>query len=509
MIKIKNIIGILALSALTVACSEDTMDRINKDNAHPGAETVNAKFQVTDAIVSSVFTTNTGNLAWYVSIYTEQTFGTGNNQAKNAELRNTNETAASTTFNNEWNGTYANLMNIYQMMDKCKDGGLNAGQLDIKGMAEVLAAYNWGIMTDLFGDIPCSEALQSGISAPALDSQEDIYKTIISLLDSAIEDLQKASDEGMTYAKSQDVLYNGDLKQWLGLAHGLKARYLLHKMGRDNSVLSTVVSEANAAIQAGFKDARLDVFDGDAQINAWSAYWYSRDYIGSTTTVDNLMTERNDPRESLYNWDAPTQWYGNPSLGLGVPGNQEQATATYSLPVPYWLYNGVAGASVGSHLFSTSELYFILAEAKIRLGQDGKADFQAAVKAALADYAYACSTEFSDEEVAAYLEGIDSKYTASPLTELFVQKYLAQARDEQLETYNDMRRCKYVDGSYAVALTNPNNTNSAGANRWPVRLPYGNSDVLSNPKVAAAFGSGNDAGMYIFTENVWWAGGSK
>ena len=57
-------------------------------------------------------------------------------------------------------------------------------------------------------------------------------------------------------------------------------------------------------------------------------------------------------------------------------------------------------------------------------------------------------------------------------------------------------------------MTNPNNT-QAGQNRFPLRLPYGSSDVLSNPNVKEAFGSGNDAGKYIFTENVWWAGGNR
>ena len=71
-----------------------------------------------------------------------------------------------------------------------------------------------------------------------------------------------------------------------------------------------------------------------------------------------------------------------------------------------------------------------------------------------------------------------------------------------------MRRCKYVDGSYPVTMVNPNNNNAVG-NRWPLRLPYGNSDVISNPNVKAAFGSGNEAGMYIFTKPVWWAGGQQ
>lgn len=57
MMNFKNIFGILAISAvsmMTVSCSEDIMDRINKDEAHPGESVVSAKFQLTDAIVSSV-----------------------------------------------------------------------------------------------------------------------------------------------------------------------------------------------------------------------------------------------------------------------------------------------------------------------------------------------------------------------------------------------------------------------------------------------------------------------
>lgn len=57
MMNFKNIFGILAISAvsmMTVSCSEDIMDRINTDQAHPGESVVSAKFQLTDAIVSSV-----------------------------------------------------------------------------------------------------------------------------------------------------------------------------------------------------------------------------------------------------------------------------------------------------------------------------------------------------------------------------------------------------------------------------------------------------------------------
>jgi hypothetical protein len=210
-------------------------------------ESLAAKFQLTDAIVSSVFTTNGGSFAWYVSSYTEQLFGCGNNQLKNAELRNANETAASATFNNEWDGTYLSLNNIQQMITKCESGA-NAGQADILGMAQILAAYDWGIMTDMFGNIPCSEAFKA--SAPKVDSQESIYENINNLLDAAIVNLGKAIDGKMKNAGSQDLLFNGNCSKWRGLAHALKARYLLHKAGRvddKNTLYTQVLSETDAA----------------------------------------------------------------------------------------------------------------------------------------------------------------------------------------------------------------------------------------------------------------------
>lgn len=484
------------------------MDRINKDEAHPGQDVVSAKFQLTDAIVASVFTTNTGNFSWYVASYTEQLLGTGNNQAKNAELRNVNEIAASSTFENEWNGTYLNLNNIQQMIEKCNEGGNSAGQLDIQGMGQVLAAFNWGVMTDLFGDIPCSEAFK--VSAPKLDKQEDIYKHIFELLDAAIANFNNAGS--MKNAGGNDVLFNGDVAKWRGLAHALKARYLLHEAGRaadKNAQYAQVLTEVNAAIADGFDGANLNIFDGDAQFDAWSAYWYSRSYTASSKTVDDLMVARQDPRETIYNYNG-ADWYGAPAeLGLMTPGDAEAAGATDATNFPLWFLNGISGVHIPSHLMSKAELYFISAEMKARLGQDAKADFETAVKASLDDYATVGDTEFDAADVDAYLAGeTATKFAANPLSEILVQKYIAQTRDEQLETYNDMRRCKYVDGSYPVAMTNPRNT-QANTNRWPLRLPYGSSDVLSNPNVSAAFGSGNEAGQYIFTENVWWAGGNR
>ena len=491
--KMKYLYGLALATMLFSSCSENLMDRVNRKETSKTADKVAAKFQLTDAEVATAYSTVNGAYAWYVSSYTEQLFGTGNNQMMKAELRNPSETASATTFNNEWNSTYLNLHNIYQMIEKCSEGGINASQSDLLGMAQILNAINWGVLTDLHGDVPFTECF-TGNPAPKIDTQESIYTAILKMLDDAQTNLAN----GGSNAGEQDLFFGGDTEKWSAFGHAVKARYLLHTYGRNKSVLSEVVKEAQAAIDGGFTGCYLKVFNGVTADNAWSAYQWSRYYIGSNKTVDDLMLEREDPREPIYNMDMSGENI------IGEPGNSDQATLVQALNEPAWLENGAANLVI----MSESELYFILAEAQAILGQDATTAFEKAVSSNVKEYFAIAGEEIEDADVEDYIEGLADLFAADPLKEIRIQKYLAQTRGEVIETYNDMRRIIYTDGKYPVEMKNPNNTSSVG-NRWPLRLPYGDSDVVSNPNVTAAFGSGNEAGMYIFTENVWWAGGNR
>ena len=493
--KMKYLYGLALATMLFSSCSENLMDRVNRKETSKTADKVAAKFQLTDAEVATAYSTVNGAYAWYVSSYTEQLFGTGNNQMMKAELRNPSETASATTFNNEWNSTYLNLHNIYQMIEKCSEGGIDADKSDLLGMAQILNAINWGVLTDLHGDVPFTECF-TGNPAPKIDTQESIYTAILAMLDDAQTNLAN----GGSNAGEQDLFFGGDTEKWSAFGHAVKARYLLHTYGRNKSVLSEVVKEAQAAIDGGFTGCYLKVFNGVSADNAWSAYQWSRYYIGSNKTVDDLMLERKDPREPLYNYDGLETGEDI----IGEPGNADQATLVEALNEPAWLENGGANLVI----MSESELYFILAEAQAILGQDATDAFEKAVSSNVKEYYAISGEEIDDADVEAYIEGLEDFYTADPLKEIRIQKYLAQTRGEVIETYNDIRRINYTDGKYPVEMKNPNNTSSVG-NRWPLRLPYGDSDVVSNPNVTAAFGSGNEAGMYIFTENVWWAGGNR
>ena len=485
----KNIYIALAVAMMGfTACSEDTFDYINKDTYHPAPEVVPAYLQLSEAIMNTGFSTVSGDLAFYLSSLNEQNIGVGNNQLMKAELRNSIEWANSSTFNNVWSSTYGNLLNIQQMIDKVENGVTgNEGHYDVLGIAQVLKVMEFGILTDMFGDIPYSEALKGQeCLQPKLDAQKDIYADLLVTLDKAIGNLETAVSEKLNNVKDQDLVFGGDMNQWLASAYGLKARYLIHQTAVDKSVLASAASAAQKAIDLGFTGMKIKEFNGVTCDNPWSAFIWSRSYIASSARVAKMMEATGDPRLNAYT--------ANGQATLVEPGDAEAAKVMDgSLGYP-------TGYDLGSqpiHLWSQSEIYFILAEAQLRQGQDATEAFQAAVTSAVTDILTIIGEDASGAgDFAASL----GKPT---LKLLFEQKYLAQCVDEQVETYNDIRRCEAM-GERHITLTNPYNT-QGGMNRVPKRLPYGNDSVLNNPTIAEAYGDG----FYVYDQPVWWAGGSR
>lgn len=501
----KYILFSLAALSLALTACEDELDKINERPDNPSDEMISPDLQLTDGIMSTGYTTTSGALAWYVSSYTEQLVGVGYNQLYQTEMRNVSTVASSSTFNNEWNGTYANVLNLKLALAKAEEGGLYSGYVDVRGMLKTMLALNYGVLTDMFGDIPCSEA--GLVKQPKLDSQREVYNEIFTLLDGALSDFDAAEADGVSLAGEHDILYNGDLDKWKAFAYALKARYKLHLMHVDGNARSEALAAAQTAKELGFDGAEITGFTGYASnsCNPWAAFWEDRNYNAASTTLNDILAERNDPRQPVYL--APWTYDGAQVLAAGParPGVREDAQVIYGLSVgegfavPAWLnaYEYAAAETASIHLLSKSELYFILAELEAREGSDYSDDLATAVEASFADYGsfgIALSGNAAD-----YVASLSARLQNGAVKEILVQKYIAQARDEQLETYNDLRRAAALGESY-VTLTNALNTQN-GANRWPLRLPYGNSDVVSNPNVKEAYGDG----MYVYSEPVWWA----
>ena len=99
------------------------------------------------------------------------------------------------------------------------------------GVAKILMAYNLGIATSFWGDVPYSAAFDENNNKATYDTQEEIYQTIQDLLEDAISDLNLPT--GDIALGGEDLIYNGNVALWIGTARALKARFYMHLVKRD------------------------------------------------------------------------------------------------------------------------------------------------------------------------------------------------------------------------------------------------------------------------------------
>lgn len=507
----KALLATAVIASSFASCSEDVMDEINKDVNH--VTDVPAKLILTDVMTSTAFSVVGGDFNTYLGIYVEHEIGS-HNQTYRAEYRN-GEPSAAGTFNNVWSGTYTTLKDAKIVIAKCSEGGTQDGNYVSRGIAEVLAAYNLAVLTDMYGDVPWTEACDYKISmTPKIDKQEDVYKDIIKYIDAAIEDLQKSD---VLAVGAQDLIYGGDAKKWLKAAYGLKARYTMHLINRSsnlNADMQMVLDCVAKSFASADEQFSFNKYNTGVNINPLFGFFWARQGLAASKSMFDKLVERHDPRVGRSFMDPVEQVViasaDDELLNLAKNADLKQSQLEYTNS----MY--VASQSAPTHLLSYHEVLFLKAEALFRLGQNAEAQaaLKEAVVAGLANTemnvasalastswgGFKVSTEaVTPAAAAAYFDtNVAPLFLANPLKEIMLQKYIAfhGANGESTECYNDVRRMKAMNNDF-YGLKNPN--------KFPLRCPYGNDDTTANPNVKAAYGDG----QYVYTEAVWWAGGSR
>ncbi|MCS4228762.1 SusD/RagB family nutrient-binding outer membrane lipoprotein [Sphingobacterium sp. BIGb0165] len=525
-----NIVGLLAMGVLAApviftSCSEDAMDKINENVNKP--TDVQAKFVLTDVITRTAFYNVGGDFNTYLSTYVEHEVGVFN-QTWNAEHR-TNEPSAASTFNNTWGNMYFALRDARIVIEKCSEGGPQAGNYTTLGMGQVMAAYNLALLTDMFGDVPYSEGFKPlEIKNPKLDKQQELYKQVIAYLDAAIANLPKGDTHASGAAGGQDILYNGNSAKWLKFAYGLKARYgmrLLNVSSNKSAALTEVIANVDKSFASASDEAKFAQYS-KTNLNPLFDFQWSRDGLAASKSLADKMVARKDPR-LVRDFFTPQ----NSKTGVWTQVNDIASNvASYKLLAPngeseqvqyqYLTSTFVFSQTAPTQFLSYHELLFLKAEAMQRLGQGVNtveavlkdaviasiANSEVSVNAALVAPTVAANgtmVETSDKITSSaasdyFNNNVKPLFQANALKEIANQKYLAffGASGESTEMYNDIRRWK-ANGENLIELKNPG--------KFPLRLPYGNDDTTTNPNVQAAYGNG----QYVYTENVWWAGGTR
>src|SRR6185503_3686036 len=93
-----------------------------------------------------------------------------------------------TNRDSDWDKIYNGLFDAKDVITR----GTTQGLWHHVAVAKILTANALGYLTDIYGDIPYSEALQGpSVPTPHFDSQANIYDVIFSLLEQSVIELDK------------------------------------------------------------------------------------------------------------------------------------------------------------------------------------------------------------------------------------------------------------------------------------------------------------------------------
>ncbi|WP_183575091.1 SusD/RagB family nutrient-binding outer membrane lipoprotein [Mucilaginibacter sp. X5P1] len=369
----------------------------------------------------------------------------------------------------DWSAYYASaLINLKIMNSKAEADG----KTNYAAVAKILTALTLGNATDLWGDIPYSQAFKGTSNlTPVFDKQEVIYKDIQSLLDSAIVNINAAST---IVPGSDDYFYSGDMTKWKKLAYTLKARYYMHLTKAPGYTAATQAQLALTALANGLASNDDDLqfaYPGAAgQENPWFDNFNPvSTAILASHFVDTLVS-RTDPR--LSKMVAPASSTGL-YTGFQIGGNTGDLLS-YSLPTAYYM-----GIGATNYIVSYSESLFLQAEATSIVSGYAAAQpiYQNAIRAHMSKLSVA------DADITTYLGKRGALTAANAVQRIIEEKYVANFLN--LEIFNDWRRT-----GYPTLVKVPNALSDI-----PRRLLYPEVEIISNPQPQETA---------KLTDRVWW-----
>jgi len=153
----------------------------------------------------------------YIDINSDIAFGAGANAVSNGSYL---PSASSTV----WDNSYTQIRAVNYLLEKAPGSNLGTAIDRWVGEALFFRAYYYNLMSQKYGDLPQSEALQGAAkTAPVYDSQHDIYVQILKWLDEANTELgaMVAAPGSISLPLTGDIYLGNDLFNQVGISAGL------------------------------------------------------------------------------------------------------------------------------------------------------------------------------------------------------------------------------------------------------------------------------------------------
>ncbi|GHT50665.1 hypothetical protein FACS189440_18490 [Bacteroidia bacterium] len=306
-------------------------------------------------------------------------------------------------------------------------------------IAEALSIFTWQLITDVWGDMPYSEALKGneGLLHPKQDKQQDIYADLLTRINALLTiDLSSSSIAG-----SYDYVYGGNLDAWYKFANALKVKLTLRLSETDqynNAALLSFIQSADLLTASAKIPGKVwdDAVEGKRhpmrEFQAGGANYLSQNLIASKNFFDYL-SENSDPRlEKLFS-GSKGAFFGDfdskdDSDGNGTPDDKE----TYA--------SIVFGGNMDLIFISDWEVNFYIAEVYARANDftNAKKYYDAAVTASLEQHGIA-STEIIETGYAKFT----ATSTEAAIKQIGMQKWVANANYQHIESFLERNRTKY------------------------------------------------------------------
>ena len=274
--KYKVIILSLLISFMGASCEDWLYDNVNEDAAH----------EVLPQQVLPVVLFYSAQLQFdhaEYGAYLTQTLTTGGrNQTSSFAYKSGWGDFLTMNRHPQWRRHFYDIgVNAKEIIDEAHEA--QAWNLELIG--RTLRLMSTQMTTDLFGDMPRSEAYES--NSPHYDTQESIYEWMNQEIEELIgmyeDPTYTEAATNIPIDQSIDRVFAGDLNKWKHYTYALKARLLLRKLPNWENNAATcqaIITAVNRALE-GWEDV-LYRFDGGngAQNSPWGEAFGSTEQGG-------------------------------------------------------------------------------------------------------------------------------------------------------------------------------------------------------------------------------------
>ncbi len=382
-------------------------------------------------------------------------------------------------FDNSWNfEIYSGAVNNLRVL--IRDHA--AANPAYSGIAKLQLAYIFSIATDLWGDVPYSQAgFGLGFESPRFDKVEDIYQgntamgiqSLFDLVKEGLADLDKPSI--LKPGVKDDLVYQGDLSKWKRMGNTLQLKFAILISGKNPALAKSTIQAVitgNNFINANNLD--FEVPFGSSVGNRNPIF----DFNNNLRTGDQMLSSRlltlsrglNDTIRLAKFFTKPTGQFvafNNGSTAAVPPLAQRSRYNTY--------LTGAVGGEAPIRLLTNFQVQFILAEAALILATPGDANvyYQAGIRASMTKVGMTpaeIDNYFLTNPTVVTLAGTNDDKQKQIIT----QKYIAWIGNG-IEAYTDYRRTKYP------TLALPLNPQGDNPNVIPERFVYTPNELARNP----------------------------